>query len=227
MMADVGVVLAVRDGEEHLPGALRSVTAQTLRPVDVVVVDDASTDRTRAIAQAAGVRVVGHDAGNCAHGRNLGLREVRGEYIAFLDQDDVWLADKLSRQVDALERQPVLSFVGALSRVVLAPGCPRPSWWKPVWDQGIPEPSLLPSAVTYRRSAFDLVGVFDERPALSIGDDMDWTARAQDLGLQRDVIDRVLVERLIHHGNLSNDRATVTRTHLAIARASIARKRLR
>jgi glycosyltransferase involved in cell wall biosynthesis len=82
------------------------VLGQTYRPVEVVVVDDGSTDATPNVLQGYGhaiVPVVQDNAGPAA-ARNRGIRESRGDLIAFLDSDDLWLATKLQRQVDLLQR---------------------------------------------------------------------------------------------------------------------------
>jgi glycosyltransferase involved in cell wall biosynthesis len=223
-MLDVGVVLAVRNGEAFLREALDSIAAQTLQPTDVVAVDDGSTDGSADLLRAFGIRTLHTDHVGQALARDRGIADVRGDVIAFLDQDDRWLPNKLARQVARLRSEPTLDFVGALSTVFLDPGADRPPWWKPLWDKGIPEPSLLPSATLYRRRAFDRVGGFAAAP-VSVSEDMAWTARAQDLGLRRAIVDEVLVQRRIHGHNTSGDQNLRVREHLAIVRHSLARKR--
>ena len=224
-MLEVGVVLPVFNGEQHLQAALECVAAQTLQPVDVVAVDDGSTDASLRILEAFGARVLHQERGGQAAGRNLGAAAVRGELIAFLDQDDLWEPEKLARQAAALAADPELGFIGCHSSVFLDEGTERPGWWKDGWDRGGAEPSLLPSATMYRRSAMQLVGGFDGGPELTVCEDVDWTARAQDLGVRRAMLPEVLVAKRVHGSNASNDRSAVIREQLAIARASIARKR--
>ena len=223
-MADVGVVLPVFNGEAHLQEALESIAAQTYPVCDVVAVDDGSTDASAHLLRDFGARVITTDRVGQALARDRGRSMVRGDLIAFLDQDDRWLPDKLSRQVALLDAEPDVSFVGALSTVFLDAGTQRPPWWKPAWDLGTPELSLLPSATLYRRSAFDVAGGF-AAAAVAVSEDVAWTALAQDLGLRRAVVDEVLVQRRIHAHNTSRDQRERIHEHLAIVRASLARKR--
>ena len=223
-MPEVGVVLAVYNGAAFLSEALRSIAAQTLRPLDVLAVDDGSTDDSVRLLHDFGVRTLHTENVGQAVARDRGITSVRGDFIAFLDQDDRWLPDKLARQVARLSAEPDLDFVGALSRVFLDAGADRPSWWKSSWDNDIPEPSLLPSATLYRRSAFERVGGF-ATDAVRVSEDLAWTALAQDLGLHRAIVDEVLVQRRIHARNTSGDPDVRVREHLNILRASLKRKR--
>ncbi|MBJ7470528.1 MAG: glycosyltransferase family 2 protein [Solirubrobacteraceae bacterium] len=224
-MAEIGVVLPVFNGEQHLRQALDSIARQTHQPTEVVAVDDGSTDRSVAILESFGARVLHSARAGQAAARNVGVAAVRGHAVAFLDQDDVWKPTKLERQLAVLAADPELGFVGAHSSVFVDPGSERPAWWKPSWDEGGAEPSLLPSATLYRRTALELVGGFRGGADLTVCEDVDWTARAQDLGVRRAVVPEVLVAKRVHGGNASNDRSAVVAEQLAIARASIARKR--
>lgn len=224
-MLDVSVVLPVFNGEPFLQATLDSVAAQTLQPVEVIAVDDGSTDASSSILAAFGARVLPASRVGQAEARNLGAAAARVHAVAFLDQDDLWEPDKLTRQAAALAADPGLGFVGAYSSVFLDGGTARPAWWKAAWDEGRAEPSLLPSATLYRRTALELVGGFRSGPELTLCEDIDWTSRAQDLGVRRAILPQVLVAKRVHGSNASNDRSAVVREQLAIARASIARKR--
>ncbi|GAY14028.1 glycosyltransferase family A protein [Mycobacterium sp. shizuoka-1] len=220
----IGVVLPVFNGAPYLSEALDSIAAQTLQPSDVVAVDDGSTDRSPQILREHGIRVLHTDRVGQALARDHGIKAVDGEVLAFLDQDDRWCPDKLTHQLAVLEAQPHIDFVGSLCTTFLQPGTQRPPWWKPDWDDGAPEPSLAPGATLYRRNAFASIGGF-HTPGIQISEDVAWTARAHDAGLRSTLVDQVLLERRIHGDNTSRDQVLRVREHLAIARASIARKR--
>ena len=92
---NVSVVMAVRDGERYLAEALASVDAQTVAPLEVLLVDGGSRDATRAIAEGHGARVLEQEGDTLADAFNTGIRAARGDAIAFLSHDDVWLPRKL------------------------------------------------------------------------------------------------------------------------------------
>jgi glycosyltransferase involved in cell wall biosynthesis len=116
----VSAVTIVRDGERFLAEALDSALRQSYSALELVVVDDGSTDRSTEIAEryvhAAPdrVRLVRHtDLGNkgMSAARSLGVTVAQGDYIGFLDADDVWLPGKIAEQVDVLEAYPTAGMV--------------------------------------------------------------------------------------------------------------------
>jgi glycosyltransferase involved in cell wall biosynthesis len=121
----VSVVVPFRDTDKFIGEAIESVLAQTYKQWELVLVDDGSTDHSTAIALAykerdpARVSYLEHNGhqnrGVCAS-RNLGIRHSKGEYIALLDADDVWLPHKLQRQVAILESHPEAVLVYGLSQ---------------------------------------------------------------------------------------------------------------
>ena len=104
----VSVLIPCYNREGSLPAAVESALVQTAPPEEVVVVDDGSTDGSAAVAEGFGppVRVVRQANGGAAAARNRGLDECRGEWVAFLDSDDVWAPDKLERQLAAAAAAP-------------------------------------------------------------------------------------------------------------------------
>jgi glycosyltransferase involved in cell wall biosynthesis len=216
--------MVVFNGMSYLREALDSIASQTLQPCDFVAVDDGSTDGTGDLLREFGARVIRTERLGYARACDIAVPTVDGDVIACLDHDDRWRPDKLARQLSFLAAQPDIAFVGALCAMFRDPGVARPPWWKPSWDEGIPEPSLAPSATLYRRTAFERAGGF-AADGIKVSEDVAWTARAHDLGLRSAVIDEILVERRIHANNTSGDQELRVREHLAIAWASIARKR--
>ncbi len=106
----VSVVLPTYNRAQSLPGAMRSVLDQSFGDLELIIVDDASTENIEAIVADFGdprIRYLrlDHNSGAAA-ARNVGMAETRGQYIAFQDSDDIWLPGKLARQVELLEGQP-------------------------------------------------------------------------------------------------------------------------
>ncbi|MES2225114.1 MAG: glycosyltransferase family 2 protein [Patescibacteria group bacterium] len=108
----VSVIIPAFNREKYLEAAVRSVLAQTLADIEVLIVDDASTDATPAIVdrlaqEDSRVRVIHHAENKYRSGAlNTGLDHASGSYISFLDSDDYYLPDKLARQVAFLEAHP-------------------------------------------------------------------------------------------------------------------------
>ena len=184
----VSVVVPTRDRPEATVRAARGVLCQTYRTLELIVVDDGSTDDTADRVEALGdprLRVIRQANGGVARARNRGAAEARGDLLAFLDSDDGWAPDKLARQVAALAEAPPrvgLCVTGAEIRG--AGGIER----RAPEIAGVPpeaafEALLLTnlvhaptSCVLLRRAVWEAVGGFD--PALPAIEDWDWLQRA-------------------------------------------------
>ena len=107
-MPVVSVVIPAYNAARTLGDTVRSVLDQTFDDLEVVVVDDGSRDSTAAVAGGFGepVRCISTPNGGVSRARNVGIEAARGRYLAFLDADDLWDADKLRRQVELLDASP-------------------------------------------------------------------------------------------------------------------------
>ncbi len=219
----VSVIIPVFNGERYLAAAIESVLAQDYQPLELLVVDDGSTDGTPAIGQRYPVARWLLQA-NQGHGvaKNTGLAAARGEFVAFLDYDDIWRPDKVRRQVEQFQSDPALGYVTCHCRLVREAGTEWPSWVDPrYYDQ--PQPALVPSALVARRSAFDHVGPFD--PSFWLTNDSDWIMRARDAGLPTRLMPEVLYDRRIHATNQTHNTAGLMAEALRLMHGSIKRKR--
>ena len=108
----ISVIVPAYQREKHLGATLRSILAQGYRPLEIVVVDDGSTDKTAAVAQSyPQVRYIFQNNQGPHVARNTGLDNCNGELIAFLDADDLWPSDKLEKQFDFLTKNPEVACV--------------------------------------------------------------------------------------------------------------------
>lgn len=123
----VSVVIPLHNGAAYVEDTIRSVLCQTIRELEVIVVDDGSTDGSSAVVERVSVgdgRVSLHRFENAgaAVARNRGLALARGEFVAFLDHDDVWYEHKLERQLEIMRQRPTAGVVGCVMRYVGASG---------------------------------------------------------------------------------------------------------
>ena len=115
----VSVVIPAFNAERFLAGTLRSVLDQSFTDLEVLVVDDGSSDGTAAVADsfAPAVRVLSGPRRGVSAARNEGVRRASGTYVAFMDHDDLWEKDKVRRQVACLDAEPRAAFVFTQARV--------------------------------------------------------------------------------------------------------------
>jgi glycosyltransferase involved in cell wall biosynthesis len=108
----VSIVVPAYQAEASIAATLEQAGNQTYRPIEIVVVDDGSPDGTAAAAGAVpGVRCIRQDNAGPSAARNTGIRAAKGDFIAFLDADDLWLPDKLERQMALFAAHPELDLV--------------------------------------------------------------------------------------------------------------------
>lgn len=172
----VSVVIPAYNCEDYVAEAIDSVLAQTYGNFEIIVVNDASTDGTAAVLgryeREEGIRVMthGHNKGLAA-ARNTGIRAARGEWITFLDADDVWRPEKIQYHLDILRRHPDLVFIsndgmrfrdGEVPRFPPLPKSPRlrrVGWKELLLGRG----PFSGSNATVKRECLEEVGLFDER----------------------------------------------------------------
>ena len=220
----VSVVIPVFNGERYLGAAIKSVLAQTYGRVEIIVVDDGSTDASGDVAQAfPEVRYIYQNHGGQAIARNRGVAAATGEFLAFLDADDLWLRDKLQCQTDALTENPSLSMVFGHVRQFYDPETAGNTT-----HAALPQdvPGHLPGAMLIRRAEFLRVGGFDAR--WKVGEVVDWYARATEALLQERMLDRIVLERRIHDGNLGiRHRDSADNDYVAVVKQALDRRRAR
>lgn len=222
----ISCVIPAYNAQAYLGAAIRSVLDQTLPPDEVVVVDDASTDDTRAIAESFGdpVRCVNATGKGPSAARNFGVTASGGQMISFLDADDLWHREKQARQLACFDAKPALMI--CLTHVEL------------MWDatlnveqrhfadhpRGQAVPGFATISMLARREAFDRMGLLDT--SLSLADAADWLVRAREAGLPMQVLPDVLVYHRMHQSNLTRvKRQQSADEFLGMVKASLDRRR--
>ena len=207
----ISCVIPVFNGERFLREAIESILAQSYESVEIVVVDDGSTDGSREVAATFGARVrsISQENAGPAAAKNTGIEESTGAYLAFLDADDLWVPEKLELQMERFAARPELDIsVGQVQNF---------------WDEEVrheaarfrdhrisrPLPGFSAGTLLAPRSVFDRLGPFD--PGRAHGDAVEWFARARAAGLTVEMIPRPLLRRRMHAGNRSRVRQDESR----------------
>jgi len=195
----VSVVIPVRNGVKYLGEAIESVLRQGLPNIELIVVDNGSTDGSRAVAESFGspVRLIDEPERGAAHARNTGVRLAQGEYLAFLDADDVWAPGKLDRQLNELEARKDLDMVFTYGENFLSPELTETQCCAVSFLPGV-GPFIHPVAMLARRASFLRAGPL---PALREGEFIAWYGMALAMGIRSEVIPEALVYRRVHLAN--------------------------
>lgn len=209
MQPTVSVIIPVYNGEAFLADAIRSVLQQTVG-CEIVVVDDGSSDRSAAIAEAFGepVRLVRQKNAGTAAARNSGLAAARGEWVAFLDQDDQWMAEKLERQLAVAGRTGRCAVYGGVeffdhqTGTITGVHCPphRMDYHEVLGFEILALQALLLPAETARKVAFDA--------SLKGTDDWDFCIRVA-LELPLMCVPETLARIRIHPGQAGRQRESM------------------
>jgi glycosyltransferase involved in cell wall biosynthesis len=222
----VSCIIPVFNGDRYLAAAIDSILRQTYSsPVEIIVADDGSTDGTREVAKSFGerIRYLHQQHSGAPSARNLGLRGTNGEFVAFLDSDDLWLPEKLERQMQRFIARPELGYCVTYIQ----------NFWAPEMEKERDRftshrisgslPGYVTQTLLARRSAFETVGEFDS--ALRQGDGTEWFLRAAECGVAMEILPDVLVRRRLHDGNLSRALNAGREDYLKIVKSSLDRRR--
>ncbi len=199
----ISCIVPVFNGERYLGEALESILNQTYRPLEIIVADDGSTDGTAAVVARYRDRIRYFKQNNAGAptARNLGLSVALGEFVAFLDADDLWHPAKLTRQMICFQARPELDVCITHLQNFWVPELEKEK--KRFQDHRLAE--ILPGYVTptllARKALFEKVGQFN--PALRLGDGTDWFLRAAEHGAVMALLPDVLLYRRMHQANMS------------------------
>ena len=220
----VSVMIGAYNAAPYLGEAIESVLGQDYEPIELIVVDDGSTDGTADVARNfAEVKVIEQANGGNGAARNRAVENAAGELFAFLDADDRFTPGKLTLQKAALDVDPGLDMVFGHVREFLSPELDeetRASLRPPAPE---PMPWTAPNLMLIRRESFERVGPFTT--AVRVGVTVDWFARAAEAGLRHTILPEVVLERRLHtqHNGL-RERASRSQ-YVEVIRQAMERRR--
>ena len=212
-MKNISAIIATYNNASYLKEAVDSVLNQTYQDVEIIVVDDGSTDNTRDLIESMRsihsrvIQYIYQKNQGPASARNTGMRAAQGKYISFLDADDTWLPDKLQKQVDVLEARPHVGFVysdnffideqgsvieGYIRKIKLVNGNILLDLYLNFF--------LITSGIMMRKECIDSIGFFNED--LLVGEDYEYFLRLAKV-YEAEVIVEKLWKRMIRKNSLS------------------------
>jgi hypothetical protein len=218
----VSVIIPVHNGERFVADAVGSVLAQTWPSIEIIIIDDGSTDGTEVAVRRLPCDVHYFKQENLgpAAARNRGIRDASGDFVAFLDVDDLWPEHMIALLMDELIRQPELDVVRGYSQVME---------YDPVTGiyeyRGNPKESFPYSIASgvYRKRVFDRVGLFDK--TLLYGEDTDWYNRAHELHVPMHRVEAITLHVRRHGKNMTHAKTLVELNMLRVLKKSLDRQR--
>jgi len=221
MQPSVSVVIPCFNAARYLGEALDSVLQQSVKPAEIIVVDDGSTDNSEAIvATHHGVKYLRLEHSGQSVARNWGVENSHGSLLAFLDADDIWELDKLESQLNAMSLDHDLDIVMGLVGEFYSPEIPPEKRTAKLLQNAA---GYVPETLLIKRDSFLRVGAFATN--WKIGEFVDWCLRARDLQLKSQVLPKSVLRRRVHDHNLGiRERASLS-DYASIVKSSLDRRR--
>lgn len=220
----VSVIIPVYNGEKYLAEAIESVLSQTYKELEIVLIDDGSTDESASIAKRYGhnVRCFYQPNRGLSAALNHGVHTARGSFFSFLDADDVWVENKITQQMMMFANNPLLDIVFGHVRQFCSPELDVNQKSR---LQGFTEllPGYFKGTMLIKREAFSLAGIFDTM--WKVGDFVDWYLKALESGLKSVMLPDVLMMRRVHTQNMGIREQAHQRDYVRILKASLDRRR--
>lgn len=195
----LSIIMPVYNAAAYLVEAVESIWNQTWNGSrEIIIVDDQSEDHSLSIAERLGDAVVSVVHGGAAKARNVGLHMASGQFVFFMDADDVLWQDALEKLFHAMEVDERCEIVYGKAEDFISPELPDDEQRRlKARESGYG--GVLPGCALIRRSLFDRSGAFDEK--LSSGETVDWMMRVKEIGAVVREINQVTLRRRLHMTN--------------------------
>jgi glycosyltransferase involved in cell wall biosynthesis len=216
----ISVIMPVYNGASYLPYALKSIDAQEYDNLEIILVDDGSTDQTAEISRSyPRVRYHYQDNRGIAEAMNKGLQLARGELITFLDADDWWSDNKLIVQLKLLKESSA-QFVAGYVQPVKFTDAGENRNFTPVKE---PYSMLNLGSALFRTSVFKIIGHFDHD--FKILGDWDWFLRAREVAVEMLIHHDVVLYYFLHEKNITKQRTVLQHDSMKLFKKSLDRRR--
>ena len=217
----ISAIIPVYNGEKYLRAAVESILHQGYEALEIIVVDDGSSDNSYELALSLpSTRCFRQANLGCAAARNDGVRAAHGEVLTFLDADDLWVTDKIRTQMNAMQdhpdRQLVAGFVEEFHDGTVSSESARSR-------RNNGQRAYTIGALMINKRDFVRVGFLNE--SLRFGEFMDWRSRALSAGLEEWVLPSVVLRRRLHDHYTTRCANVARRGYLRAIREHLNRKR--
>lgn len=204
-MINISAIIITYNYGKYLQDAIESVLAQTIRPNELLIVDDGSTDHTPEITHHYSkyipwIKAIRIPNSGASIARNIGIENTSGKWVAFLDADDMWMPNRIEVQLQ-YHLQHMVDITYAYQIFKLEKNYVVPPQLIGL-DFNIPQPSASMSGVFFLRDVYKNVGAYD--PTFKVSEDSDWLHKAKSMGYRHHIIRDVLLIRRLHSHNLSS-----------------------
>ncbi len=223
----ISVVLAVYNGEKYLHEAIASVISQSYGNLELIIVDDGSTDTSKDIIQAFNderIRYFYQANQGQPRALNNGISNAKGKYLTFIDADDLWDRDRLSVQYSYLQDHPDIDLLFSHIRQFISPEL-TDAEKENLFIPKVEQPGISKISLFCLTSCFMKVGMFSD--AYAVGDFIEWYNRAKELNLNTEVLKSVLAHRRIHKSNMGIVQAHKRGEFARIMKAALDKRRSR
>lgn len=214
----VSVIVPVYNGSKYLSQALESILSQDLKKLEIIVVDDGSTDSSAQIAKLYPVRYYHRVHSGLSATLNHGISLAKGDFFSFSDQDDLWIKTKLSMQMAIFDKYPTLDMVFGRVRQFRDTEVGKSD------NRNLIKGSLMKGTMLIRRESFYRVGPFNTK--WTLGEFIDWYLRAHDLGLKSYTLPNILYKRRIHTTNMGITFRRKRKDYVHILKESLDRRKI-
>jgi len=219
----VSVIIPVYNGERYLAQTIESALAQTYQPIEIIVIDDGSTDGSAEVVKRfPSVRYQFQTNRGIGGARNRGVELATGDFLAFLDGDDLWSPSKLTRQMDTFEAEPALDMVFGHVKQFYSPELGESIKAKLRYNDEI-IPGYHAGSMLIKREAFLRVGWFDT--TVRVGEFIDWYSRTAEKNLKGLMLPDIVMQRRLHTTNTVVREKKSHTDFVRILKASLDRRR--